>query len=86
MVVLNQSLLSICNMEEVTNAVLLERLDNFIEQNKVDHDRIEQHVIKTNGSVASLKMWRAVMQGAIAVLTAIVVPLLFMFLSKWMDK
>lgn len=38
--------------------------------------RIEEQVRKTNGRVSEMEKWRSFMSGAIAVLVAIVVPIL----------
>lgn len=73
-------------MEEQMQAVIIERLDNLKLQNEEEHKRIEDQVNRTNGSVASLKLWQARILGAISILSAIVIPILFMFLSRWMDS
>ena len=67
----------------VTNEVLMERLNNLIETNSREHAEIKEQVEKTNGSVANLKIWKGVMQGAVGVLTVIVIPLLFIFIRFW---
>ena len=49
-------------------------------------DRIIEQTTKTNGTVANLKLWQARILGALSILSAIIVPILFMFLSKWLDN
>jgi len=49
-------------------------------------DTVIEQTTETNGSVAKLKVWQGIMQGAIGVLTAIVIPVLFMFLSNWLNN
>ena len=44
--------------KQVTNAVLLERIDNLIEKNSEEHGRIEVQTTKTNGRVTVLEAWR----------------------------
>jgi hypothetical protein len=66
--------------------VIIERLDNLINTNKEEHSRIEEQTKKTNGSVASLKIWRAYLTGAVAVLSAIVFPILMSTVYKFLDK
>jgi len=39
--------------------------------------------LKTNGSVADLKMWRSFLTGATSVITLILVPILLAILQKW---
>lgn len=72
-----------------TLEVLEERLQNYHDEDNRIH--VEQTAImnailaeqkKTNGNVVSLKLTRAWMKGAIAVLTAIVIPLAFLFIEK----
>lgn len=46
-------------------------------------DRIEAQTTKTNGNVASLKMWRAYITGGVAVLTILVIPILLVLLSNF---
>lgn len=70
-------------MEEVTNAVIVERLENWKEEVKKELGALTEQVKKTNGSVINLKMWRAYLTGGIGVLTLLVVPLLFMVLGGY---
>lgn len=51
-------------------------LDEKFQDIKASLDRIEEQTKKTNGSVASLKLWRAYVTGAVAVLIIIVLPVL----------
>ena len=71
---------------EVTNAVLAERLDNFKEEMKKELSALTTQVLKTNGSVTKLKEWRSYMLGGMAVLTLLVVPLLFMVLGIYLKQ
>lgn len=45
-------------------------------------DRILTQTTKTNGRVSGLERWRAYMTGAVAVLTAIVLPIAFIFVRS----
>lgn len=69
-------------MSEESLAVIIERLENI----KIELAEVKAHVQKTNGSVASLKMWRGYVTGGLAVLTAIVVPLFFLVVAKFLEK
>lgn len=50
-------------------------MDIMLGEIKDQLNRIEAQVMRTNGSVASLKMWRAYTTGAVAVLTTLVLPM-----------
>jgi len=72
--------------------VILEKLTNletlfksYGTANKDDHGRIESQVVKTNNRVSNLEKWRAYIVGAISVLTALVLPVSFLILSKMLD-
>lgn len=73
-------------METITNEIIWERLNTFINDNKCDHEKINEHLNRLNGSVSSLKSWKGIMQGAIGVLTAIVVPICLMLFANFLDK
>mgnify|MGYP001564806549 CR=1 FL=1 len=72
-------------MEEETLGVIIERLENLKLQNAEEHKRIEEQTTRTNGQVASLKLWQARILGALGILSAIIIPILFMFLSRYID-
>ena len=72
-------------MNEITNEVIAERLDNLIRQSQFEHDKMSKNIEKINGSVASLKMWRAYMTGAIAVLASLIVPIFLIIVSKFLN-
>lgn len=61
-------------------------LDEKFKDIKASLDRIEQQTIKTNGSVASLKIWRAYTTGALAVLSFLIIgigiPIVVAILGK----
>ena len=46
--------------------------------------RIETQTIKTNGRVASLERWQSFMQGGLAILAILVVPLVIYFFTNRM--
>lgn len=69
-----------------SDSVIIERLDNLILQNDKDHcsinkdmkeklDLILLQTTKTNGSVAAIKKWKSRMEGGIAIISLILVPL-----------
>lgn len=55
---------------------LMERMDVFESNTSTALNSIEQQTKKTNGSVASLKLWRAYLTGALAIISLLVVGLL----------
>jgi hypothetical protein len=66
-------------MEEYTNrelGILLTdikaHLVNFSNVNKTEHENIEKHVIKTNGRVKSLELWRSFMLGGMGVIIFVI--------------
>lgn len=80
-------------MSETNLDVIVERLENLKQQNEKDHDEMREAIAtvlaeqrKTNGSITSLKLTRAWMKGAIAVLTAIVVPVAFILIQNYFSK
>ena len=77
----------------VTNEVLAERIHNFMKnfeefkiQNSNENNKIIEQTTKTNGSVANLKTKWAYLTGATAVLTSLVLPILFMLIGQYMSK
>ena len=65
-------------MEEITNAVIVERIDNLKEHFGETLKRIETQTIKTNGRVSALEKWRSYLAGGMAVIL-ILVPVLLKF-------
>lgn len=65
-----------------SNAILLEKIENLHE--KVEE--IKEQVLLTNGSVANLKIWKGYLTGGIAVLTALVIPVLFLLIEQWIRR
>jgi len=70
--------------------VILEKLSNletlfksYGTANKDDHINMMKRQDITNGNVSSLKIWRAYMTGAIAVLMTLVLPIFFMIVSDF---
>jgi hypothetical protein len=49
-------------------------------------EEVRQLALKTNGSVASLKIWKGYLTGATAVIMAIVVPMALMIFSTFLEK
>lgn len=48
-------------------------------------ESIEAQTIKTNGRVNNLEKWQSYVVGATAVLTMLVIPIVFMVISKWIN-
>lgn len=73
-------------MSEITNEVLAERLDNFKEEVKKELKALTEQVLKTNGSVTRLKEWRGYILGGLAVIVAVIIPLIYMVFSVWLNS
>ena len=71
-------------MSDTTKDVIIERLDNFIEVNKEQHDSILEQVTKTNGSVAGIQKWRYMITGGIIISNIIIVPIIIAIIMKLM--
>jgi len=76
-------------MSEKDIATIIERIEGLKEllhekfgDNKREHDEIIAHQKETNGNVGRNTNWRFYMTGAIAVLTALVLPMIFIVLKK----
>ena len=72
-------------MSEVTNEVIVERIDNMHKHNVEDHTIMKDGIAHTNGDVGDLKLWKAKASGAIMILaivmTGIIIPLVLKYLS-----
>lgn len=56
---------------------LMNRMDDFEKTTGQALGRIEEQTKRTNGSVASLKLWRAYTTGALAIVSLLMIGLLF---------
>ena len=65
--------------EEMTDAYSVRELDEKFETIMDKLDRIETQTIKTNGRVVSLESWKSFLQGGLAILTLLVVPIIIYF-------
>ena len=65
-------------MNEPTN----KELNKDIRHIKETVIRIEAQVIKTNGRVSALEMWRSYLLGACAVMTLLLVPIIIYAVTK----
>lgn len=65
-------------METPTN----KELNKDIKHIKETVMRIEKQVIKTNGRVSALEMWRSYLLGACAVMTLLLVPIIIYAVTK----
>lgn len=68
-------------MEQSIN-VVVERLDNFIRENKEEHKALLEQTTKTNGSVAEIQKWRYLVTGGFIVSNIIIVPILIAIILK----
>lgn len=59
-----------------SHEAIMQRMDVFESNTSTSLEEIKVQTTKTNGSVASLKIWRAYMTGAIAVIAFVVVPVI----------
>jgi hypothetical protein len=67
---------------EALHQTLMQRMDVFESNTSTALMEIKQQTTKTNGSVASLKLWRAYLTGGMAVLTVLVIPILIAFIDS----
>jgi hypothetical protein len=49
-------------------------------------DAIHEQVMKTNGRVKNLELWQAYIKGGLAILTAMVLPVLLYIFMQWVGK
>lgn len=70
---------------------IVEKLEELEEQRVIARaetiqtlERIEQQTIKTNGRVSGLERWQSRLQGGIAILTVLVVPIAIYVITKGM--
>lgn len=73
---------------EASNDVILQKVDDLIDTNEKSHlgiiksiDALSEHVKRTNGQIVSLRIWRGFLTGGLAVITAIVIPMLIYVLK-----
>jgi hypothetical protein len=71
-------------LEKIKGLAVL--IEEKFKTNDEAHERIEGQTRKTNGRVSSLESWRAYITGAIAVITVIILPLVFMVVSLFLNK
>jgi len=63
-------------MEEPSNETIYAVLLEIQKQNKSDHAAIIERQDKTNGDVASLKVWRGVITGGLIVISGVIIPII----------
>jgi len=73
-------------MPEVTLEVIAERLTNLIEENAKEHQAILVQTTKTNGKVAAVSKWQERIIGAVAILSAVVLPVAIAVFSQFLLK
>ena len=66
--------------------VIIERLDNLKSDNTQEHSQIFEQVKKTNGAVAEIQKWRYLINGALLVMNAILVPVIVAVIVKFILK
>jgi len=72
-------------MTKITNEVIVERLDNLAQVNKIDHAEMQKGIEHTNGDVGELKLWKAKATGAITIIAIIITGLLIPLVLKYLS-
>jgi len=75
-------------MDEYTNrelGILLKEIKThligFSDTNKKEHEAIEKHVIKTNGRVKSLELWRSFILGGMGVIIFVIPYIIYQIMN-----
>lgn len=66
--------------QNICLAKLVEKVDNLIETNALEHKILIAQTTKTNGTVSDIVKWKERMTGAFIVVTSIVVPVMLYIL------
>lgn len=67
-------------------ALMNQKIDDLLKDNKEAHDKILEQVKKTNGSVAEIQKWRYLINGGLIVMNILFVPVLIWFLINFIFK
>lgn len=65
---------------------LRELIEEKFNRNSEAHEMILEQTTKTNGSVRELQKWRSFINGAISIMTVLVLPILFYVVEPWFRK
>ena len=58
-------------------------IDTFMQEIRDQLNRIEAQTTKTNGRVSKLENWRGFITGGLAILSAIMLPIVFILISSY---
>lgn len=83
---LDQMFKALDEKQEERHEVMTQRMDVFESNTSTGLMRIEEQTKKTNGSVASLKLWRAYMTGALAVIGALLFSVILPLVSAYISR
>lgn len=67
-------------------ATIVERLDNLIETNRDEHEKIINQTTKTNGRLNEIEKWKERVTGGLIVINIFVIPVIMFLLYERLTR